>query len=1321
MNNNWLKKMKQFLKSQNPKTMKKICLVLLALGVAVTMNHALALPAVTTEGTLICAQEEHSHDENCYHTDTKLICTNEEEGHQHDENCYYSEEKLVCLLQEHTHTENCYEKPEQKNEQNEDVSLQNSEEEDSGISAHSIVNLDINWIQSVDAKHQGQWDVNNWQTIKDGEEIKENDQLRFRLEYTIPSGTLSENDIVEYQLPNAFNKVKAESGNILNEYGTIMGTYTIEENGKVTFKFNESTIAGNSSSPIEGTFSFDCSQSDLKKEDNGDYKIPFNSEITFDFKSEEKKANSEDLSGWKTQSEYDKEKGTITYTITINSKNGTGDKIKVKDWMENVRFDGIEKIEHKDKDGNTKDVTSQYEYTNTETDFNLELDSLKENESYTISYTVNVAYPEDQTEVLTKNKVKVSSKDKDGKDLDFESSVEKNVDYKNLYTYIQKKYVGEDKENKKFKWEITVNPEKQDIGGMTLKDYLNGIELKDLSVHIDPPIQDEEGKEQSEIKLPYTFPEGTKKTFTITYETDNDIEVGSSQAVNKGVMEYPGGNGSQDSSGWSDYGEKYYPIEKEGTSIEITEDRKSVVMDWKVTIKADRGEVRGSDGSEQWVYEDKLENDQYFSQEQFNTLKAEIEKNPYVDHVEATEIWGVGIHGFKVYFKKPLEKGGIIQFAYSSTGNLQDATTAASFRNTGRINEKEWIGVTLDYVPGDPTIEKVDANNNNSGDSSYDYDNLEDKKLKWHLNLTIPKDYKDGDITLLEKLPEGLELTDLKYGDMDLHPDRIAEDSAIKVTQEKNNFKIVILQEYISEHSLKNMQFFVAAQIPESFEGWNADYNNPAVETSIFKNSVSVIVGEDREVDFDSQSQTVKKDENKNILKKAGKQVGNTVVYDLIVNPEGKDILKDQDTLTLEDELRFYTDENRTFNMFLVPNSVKVYKYDETKPDHKGDQLPAQSCPYIYTAYNDYQWECRKLEITIPDSMPLVVEYQYSCNVTDYNGQNIYRQNIENKANIKGVTISDDQNKDNRQVEIQESSATARLSGLSLIKVDSENNALTLGGAKFRLDVWDMASKSYVPVKDGDADYTLTSNKDGNIHISMAKKNAKEDEHLQYNTAYRLVEIKAPAGYELNEEPFEFYFYRQEGEKKIPDNFKGKIFHEAATAYYENTSVTTEISVLKIWKDADGNTMTDPDAKPVYFNVYQKLTKKGSSDSSNEPEEAQPYLGPFTLSKENNWQWTIKELPKEVVVEEEGKDVIYECSYYVKEVDGIEEEYINNGGILTGMIQIINDYDTPPPAETRLPESGNRWRVIGSSYIDAALAALAGLYVIVLLKSTSRE
>lgn len=72
MNNNWIKKIKQFLKSQNPKTMKKIALVLLALGVAVTMNHALALPAVTTEGTLICAQEEHIHDENCYHMDTKL-------------------------------------------------------------------------------------------------------------------------------------------------------------------------------------------------------------------------------------------------------------------------------------------------------------------------------------------------------------------------------------------------------------------------------------------------------------------------------------------------------------------------------------------------------------------------------------------------------------------------------------------------------------------------------------------------------------------------------------------------------------------------------------------------------------------------------------------------------------------------------------------------------------------------------------------------------------------------------------------------------------------------------------------------------------------------------------------------------------------------------------------------------------------------------------------------------------------------------------------------------------------------------------------------
>ena len=72
------------------------------------------------EGNLTCDQTEttgHTHDESCYREERTLICGQEEtggtvpvSGHVHTDACY--EDKLVCQLDEHEHTLICYSNPE---------------------------------------------------------------------------------------------------------------------------------------------------------------------------------------------------------------------------------------------------------------------------------------------------------------------------------------------------------------------------------------------------------------------------------------------------------------------------------------------------------------------------------------------------------------------------------------------------------------------------------------------------------------------------------------------------------------------------------------------------------------------------------------------------------------------------------------------------------------------------------------------------------------------------------------------------------------------------------------------------------------------------------------------------------------------------------------------------------------------------------------------------------------------------------------------------------------------------------------------------------
>ena len=100
--------------------------IALACVVIFITTYVLIMPAVTLSRAAGCGQEEHTHTEDCYETETELTCGQEEhthtedcydeegnlicgmEEHVHDDSCYTSREVLVCGQEEHVHTEDCY-------------------------------------------------------------------------------------------------------------------------------------------------------------------------------------------------------------------------------------------------------------------------------------------------------------------------------------------------------------------------------------------------------------------------------------------------------------------------------------------------------------------------------------------------------------------------------------------------------------------------------------------------------------------------------------------------------------------------------------------------------------------------------------------------------------------------------------------------------------------------------------------------------------------------------------------------------------------------------------------------------------------------------------------------------------------------------------------------------------------------------------------------------------------------------------------------------------------------------------------------------------
>lgn len=1052
------------------------------------------------------------------------------------------------------------------------------------------------YIQSVTVQYrQGEWQ--EWQTLGKGDNISAWGDLRFCINYVIPGNTLThEKRTITYQFPSQLQIMEEESGIMIDSAGREVGTYVIKQDGTIEATFYDQYVNENSASgggkSISGQIQFLSEANQLQGSNGEVITLPFTDNINIGIQV----GKPNDLHIEKS-SAAGKESGTVDYTITISSKNGTSDIVNLTDTMSQVAVNGGTFVV-KDKNGN---VVGNIKAPNDGADsFNLTLPQMNAGDKYTITYTAKATGVDKDAQnvsVNAKNSVIASSKNPDGNDI--ADKADTNITIKVNPTdpdpdpptpptpTVSLSKRGSSIGNNQIEWTITVGGTDASLEGYTLSDIFNGTEFNG-EAEISPAVNG-----QSKITFPFTFPKGSSGVYTIKYITPNDKALGAGSTENRADLIDSEGNHKTITANenWSG---TYNPLVKKSDGITISNNNLGTIK-WNVTIDANQGPIDGP-----WTYEDKLSGTQYFTAEQLDALENTLKSKGLSFSLERIrDSSSTNYTAYKITFNDTLKRGDKILFSYNSTAVINpDATNNQVFSNSANINNKVYSSGSETVKPFKPSITKFDAANQGTNDTSHEYE--ENGIIKWGIRINVPETYQN-ELTVTEKLPQSItlaedcglqvegknvfELKDLKFknGSAVIN---INGGSLTAVRQDDGSIVIKISPNLTKLMQGNSIVFYVNAVISDNAK-WDDSGNNKLV--TVLNNSVE-LSDENGTFGKDEQNQTIIKDLSKGVVSKScptSDQIkSNVIPYTVVVNAEGKDLQPNSDIVKFKDILtitnNYYNSSRDISHATLVPDSVRVYEMNSDGT--KGEALLIEEYPFTHSfniekePNNEIYHEINTLDMSLPDGRALIVEYKYLIRGTEGG-----RATISNEAIVEGGVQQGEISSETRlQLTISSSSATANINETTISKVDADNFNIHLQGAQFKLWRYVANADDWVTVKNEDNTELFTTDSKGELNIKLA-----------YNTAYKLQEVTAPAGYELDDRVFLFKINNHDltnFPESIPDGFDGEEFENGAIIYYPNKKTTTDISVVKKWFDVEDNNITNSKEGSIDFKLYRKLT-----------------------------------------------------------------------------------------------------------------------------------
>lgn len=251
----------------------------------------------------------------------------------------------------------------------------------------------------------------------------------------------------------------------------------------------------------------------------------------------------------------------------------------------------------------------------------------------------------------------------------------------------------------------------------------------------------------------------------------------------------------------------------------------------------------------------------------------------------------------------------------------------------------------------------------------------------------------------------------------------------------------------------------------------------------------------------------------------------------------------------------------------------------------------------------------------VPNKTPLVLVYTYqiSSNLLevypktryDYNDDShISINNVSNDVGLSGTGVK--HGSDSQSTWWKSSSSGATLSSgnsVTIIKIEEGDENTKLAGAVFQLQKYNTTTQKYEEAKTLHSELSkYTTDPYGRLKVAQSVTVTEDGKEvvcpeLEKDVLYRLIEVKAPAGYELPTEEERIanavYFYSSDVDgattiagpeadvAKAADLAKG-----SKTVTITNKPNQTELTVRKVWEDENGNATT-PGANSVTLQLYR--------------------------------------------------------------------------------------------------------------------------------------
>ena len=959
---------------------------------------------------------------------------------------------------------------------------------------------------------------------------------------------------------------------------------------------------------------------------------------------------------------YDKDKGTVSYTVKVTST-GINENVIVTDnlsgnWLKMYELKDVSIKSSKNKNLEvTKSISGRI--------MTVAIPTMTHNEVITIGYTVQVDYDKvtpASPEVIKENTRNTVSVNHEGVDS---VSVSPNI----AYAPKIEKNASVDKTTNEITYTITLNADyRYDISGKKITDEIaaaarkygkysgKGIKVvrydsRNTVIDItDVPWSAITADKSKDYTWAYTIPSdhSGKYKYVITYTVQGENHEITGATIANTVSYDEGGSVTY----WGN-GARVEPldgvlaVQKKGSIVADDNGRKQIK--WNVTFNIPAGKEYTNCSITDTLPSVKIDNKTYA--DSYVNGSAEItesvEGSDASHKIEEEDAYTIAYSGNTLTVKfKDLgisDKNRTIKFSYLTNVNetwLQNSTVSKNYRHTNSAKvtargQNKSASAYVDIYENNPEISKTAKVNkkDSSGNAEIIKYEIAVSGIEGE-QIEITDEFNTKQLKLDKD--KGFKV---KYSDdgKNYSNDRTAE---VKTEGTEKGLKFIISNFHKNgenNHKYYKLTYYLKVTDLESIE--------TSSEGGIVQNKAT-FRGESETVDTKvvGTPGIIKKE----LLNEPTIQEDKFIAeYKLTINP-GKKQYGKSDTLVVEDKMTNMTAIKR--------DDVKV----ETVPESNKDKVTAV-------------FKEDGIDFTVPNATEVIITYKAKWtgngNVDHTNEVTVYGYSKNVK---KTATVSS-----------QGSGGYSNLH-LTIYKVEDGNDIKLLSGAKFSLEIYE--NGEYIPVRERNGDpVTITTEENGKAVLQGHE--GDRGWVLWKDYKYRLIETKAPDGYILDSTPHEFTFSQE-----LAANDPNVTYCEnGGELTIKNKPIEIEISKVSL----TGNEELEGASLQITKDnddTFKAITWKSGDDGKNEDGTVKTHTvkltaGTYTLSEETaptgydianpitftvNLDGTVTSTTAGAV---DGKKVTMKDALKEREIEISKVDLTNNTELAGAKLQITKDND----------------------------------------------